>query len=279
MDDLSREARQAVAAGSHAAKAGGATCTRASAPEDDDPLARGARPPNYLINSRYEKALGRWLVGSARSRRTGGTTPRSIPTLIDEAARLTPRDLRAAVAAGLHAWSSTTRSKISTSPKRSNTSMPGGRAPTTIRSGICGPIGPTEQLPLVARIVNALELDVRSGHFWGMDEWFDVATGSEVAGHASADLREGRPRDVLQPHRREAADARRDTCTFPKADTARLPEVLGRRRALRGDAGRQGDVKHWAFNDPLPRRATTRTRRRRQRSIASSPRASSICIR
>src|SRR5512146_152019 len=27
--------------------------------------------------------------------------------------------------------------------------------------GICGPIGPTEQLPLVARLVNELELDVR----------------------------------------------------------------------------------------------------------------------
>src|SRR5688572_18465190 len=38
--------------------------------------------------------------------------------------------------------------------------------------GICGPIGPTEQLPLVARLVNDLNLNVRSGHFWGMDEWF-----------------------------------------------------------------------------------------------------------
>src|SRR5437016_13800181 len=38
--------------------------------------------------------------------------------------------------------------------------------------GVCGPIGPTEQLPLVARIVNSLGLDVRSGHFWGMDEWY-----------------------------------------------------------------------------------------------------------
>jgi glucosamine-6-phosphate deaminase len=37
--------------------------------------------------------------------------------------------------------------------------------------GICGPIGPTEQLPLVARIVNALELNVRSAHFFGMDDW------------------------------------------------------------------------------------------------------------
>src|SRR6185437_360281 len=46
--------------------------------------------------------------------------------------------------------------------------------------GICGPIGPTEQLPLVARLVTELGLDVRSGHFWGMDEWFDVETGKEM---------------------------------------------------------------------------------------------------
>src|SRR5216117_3248112 len=39
--------------------------------------------------------------------------------------------------------------------------------------GICGPIGPTEQLPLVARLVNELNLRVCSAHFWGMDEWFD----------------------------------------------------------------------------------------------------------
>ena len=38
-------------------------------------------------------------------------------------------------------------------------------------AGICGPIGPTEQLPLVARLVNELELDLKHAHFWGMDEW------------------------------------------------------------------------------------------------------------
>ncbi len=37
--------------------------------------------------------------------------------------------------------------------------------------GICGPIGPTEQLPLVARLVNELELNLAHAHFWGMDEW------------------------------------------------------------------------------------------------------------
>src|SRR4029079_4555659 len=37
--------------------------------------------------------------------------------------------------------------------------------------GICGPIGPTEQLPLVARLVSELELELRHAHFWGRDEW------------------------------------------------------------------------------------------------------------
>ena len=45
--------------------------------------------------------------------------------------------------------------------------------------GICGPIGPTEQLPLVAQIINDLEIDVRNGHFWAMDEWF--MEGREVS--------------------------------------------------------------------------------------------------
>src|SRR5690606_37036491 len=41
--------------------------------------------------------------------------------------------------------------------------------------GICGPIGPTEQLPLVAQMVNALDLNLarHDAHFWGMDEWVD----------------------------------------------------------------------------------------------------------
>jgi len=39
-------------------------------------------------------------------------------------------------------------------------------------AGICGPIGPTEQLPLVARLVNEMELDLKHAHFWGMDEWY-----------------------------------------------------------------------------------------------------------
>jgi len=118
--------------------------------------------------------------------------------------------------------------------------------------GICGPIGPTEQLPLVARLVNELGLDLRSGHFWGMDEWFDVETGKEVP--------------VTHPLSFERAD--RELCFhriekklrlpnahlhFPKADTSAFRKSwdAGARCAVM--QGGQGDVKHWAFNDPLPR--------------------------
>ncbi len=117
--------------------------------------------------------------------------------------------------------------------------------------GICGPIGPTEQLPLVARLVNELQLDVRSAHFWGMDEWYH----------------DGREVPVTHPLSFERCD--RELCFnriqkklrmpdahlhFPKADTRdyRQSWRAGVRCAVM--QGGQGDVKHWAFNDP-PRRA------------------------
>src|SRR5207244_3077290 len=84
--------------------------------------------------------------------------------------------------------------------------------------GICGPIGPTEQLPLVAPLINDLGISIRSAHFWGMDEWY--LDGREVS--------------VEHPLSFERAD--RELCFnridpsllmpehhlhFPKADTAK----------------------------------------------------------
>ena len=119
--------------------------------------------------------------------------------------------------------------------------------------GICGPIGPTEQLPLVARLVNSLELDVRRGHFWGMDEWFDAGAESEVpVTHPLSFERADRTLcfdRIRRPLRMPDAHLH-----FPKANTAdyRRSWDTGVRCAVM--QGGQGDVKHWAFNDPLPRK-------------------------
>lgn len=116
--------------------------------------------------------------------------------------------------------------------------------------GICGPIGPTEQLPLVARLVNELELSIRSAHFWGMDEWF--LDGREVStSHPLSFERADRELcfDRIHPALR-MPDAH---LHFPKADTRPYIESWTAVRCAVMQGG-QGEVKHWAFNDP-PRRA------------------------
>ncbi len=118
-------------------------------------------------------------------------------------------------------------------------------------AGICGPIGPTEQLPVVARMVNALGINLKKhdAHFWGMDEW--VIDGKTV--------------DMKHPLSFAKAD--KDLC-FDRIDkTLRIPEK--NLHFPSGDLdvyiksydnircvvmqGGQGEIKHWAFNDPLPR--------------------------
>jgi len=116
-------------------------------------------------------------------------------------------------------------------------------------AGVCGPIGPTEQLPLVARIVNALDINLKNCHFWGMDEW--VVDGKEVSedfplGFAKADMELcfGRIRkDLVMP---------RENIHFPKADTAEYRKSWEGLRCIVMQGG-QGEVKHWAFNDPVKR--------------------------
>src|SRR5208282_6178615 len=116
--------------------------------------------------------------------------------------------------------------------------------------GICGPIGPTEQLPLVARLVNDLNLNVRSAHFWGMDEWYlngEEAPPSHPLSFEKAD------RELCFSRIRKGLVMPNANLHFPKADTAAYCKTwnAGVRCAIM--QGGQGDVKHWAFNDP-PRR-------------------------
>lgn len=116
--------------------------------------------------------------------------------------------------------------------------------------GICGPIGPTEQLPLVARIVNELGLSLADAHFWGMDEW--VLDGREVGPDHPLSF-EKADRELCFSRIRPELRMPESNLHFPKADTApyRRSWAAGVRCAVM--QGGQGDIKHWAFNDP-PRR-------------------------
>jgi glucosamine-6-phosphate deaminase len=124
------------------------------------------------------------------------------------------------------------------------------QATSSVPAGICGPIGPTEQLPLVARIVNELKMDLPDAHFWGMDEWY--ANGKEIS--------------VTHPLSFEKAD--RELCFnrienrfrmpdsnlhFPKADLSSYIKSWETGIRCVVMQGGQGDTKHWAFNDPVRR--------------------------
>jgi glucosamine-6-phosphate deaminase len=124
--------------------------------------------------------------------------------------------------------------------------------------GICGPIGPTEQLPLVARLVTALGIDVRSGHFWGMDEWFDETTGREMpVNHPLSFEKADREMCFHKiPKKLRMPDAH---LHFPKGDTTAYTKSYDAGVRCAVMQGGQGDVKHWAFNDPLPRRGKFKT--------------------
>ena len=116
--------------------------------------------------------------------------------------------------------------------------------------GICGPIGPTEQLPLVARLVNDLELDLRSAHFWGMDEWVDEEGIPVPVDHplsfAKADME--MCFNKIDPKLRMPESQMH----FPTGDLAAYSKSYDEVRCAVMQGG-QGEVKHWAFNDPPKR--------------------------
>ena len=116
-------------------------------------------------------------------------------------------------------------------------------------SGICGPIGPTEQLPLVAQLVNELSISLKNCHFWGMDEW--VVNGKEVPidfplGFAKADM------ELCFNRIRHDLAMPKENLHFPAADVSAYVESWNQARCVCMQGG-QGEVKHWAFNDPPKR--------------------------
>lgn len=115
-------------------------------------------------------------------------------------------------------------------------------------AGICGPIGPTEQLPLVAQIVNATGLKLHDAHFWGMDEWIEdgkpVPTTHPLS-FAKADMEmcfNRIDKELLMPE---------SNIHFP-TDLDAYSKTYDQVRCVLMQGG-QGEVKHWAFNDPPKR--------------------------
>jgi glucosamine-6-phosphate deaminase len=116
-------------------------------------------------------------------------------------------------------------------------------------AGICGPIGPTEQLPLVARLVNELKLSLKHAHFWGMDEWY--MGGKEVPrshplSFARADM------ELCFDRISDELKMPASNIHFPKADVTEYIKSWDGVRCVVMQGG-QGDIKHWAFNDPVKR--------------------------
>lgn len=115
--------------------------------------------------------------------------------------------------------------------------------------GICGPIGPTEQLPLAAQLVNSLDIPLKDSHFWGMDEW--VLGGKEVPADHPLSFAKTDMEMCFNRIRPELAMPE-GQLHFPQADPSEyITSWEGVRCAVM--QGGQGEVKHWAFNDPLRR--------------------------
>jgi glucosamine-6-phosphate deaminase len=116
--------------------------------------------------------------------------------------------------------------------------------------GLCGPIGPTEQLPLVARIVNDLGIDVRHGHFWAMDEWY--LNGKEVPLNHPLSFARGDLELCFNRIKKELRMPDRNL-HFLRADNIDAYTRSYDQIRCAVMQGGQGEVKHWAFNDPPQR--------------------------
>jgi glucosamine-6-phosphate deaminase len=116
--------------------------------------------------------------------------------------------------------------------------------------GICGPIGPTEQLPLVARLVNELELNLKNAHFWGMDEWLvdgKVAPPDHPLSFEKAD------KELCFNRIKPELKMPESNMHFPGADPTEYIKSWETGVTCDVMQGGQGDIKHWAFNDPFRR--------------------------
>ncbi len=171
------------------------------------------------------------------------------PSLLQDAAKLSARDLLQLARPGFQVLIYDTLEEFFLAEALEYLQAWGQSTPDN-PAGICGPIGPTEQLPLVARLVNELDVDVRDGHFWGMDEWVGEDGRPVAAAHPLSFMKTDRELcfDRIRPELRMADDQ----LHFPAGDLSAYSRSYDSIRCVVMQGG-QGEVKHWAFNDP-PRR-------------------------
>ena len=169
--------------------------------------------------------------------------------ILEDAARLTVRDIEALERPGFSVRIYDTREAFFAAEaleyvkawKQATSSNP---------VGVCGPIGPTEQLPIVAQMVNDLDVSLKHCHFWGMDEW--VVDGASVGidnplSFAKADM------DLCFSRIRPELRMPKEHMHFPSTEgLGAFSSSFGEAKCLLMQGG-QGEVKHWAFNDPCRR--------------------------
>lgn len=124
------------------------------------------------------------------------------------------------------------------------------RATPDAPAGLCGPVGPTRQLKLVAQMVNELEIDLGNAHFWASAEW--VIEGREVP--------QAFPLSRTGANRRLCFDKIDERFRMPEENLHFLNVDNLTDYSLSYDSvrcllmqGSQGEAKSWALNDPVRR--------------------------
>ncbi len=102
----------------------------------------------------------------------------------------------------------------------------------------------------MAQLVNALALDLRHAHFWAMDEWYLGWRELPVTHPLSFERAD---RELCFSRIKPELVMPEENLHFPKADNLdEYSASFDEARCLVMQGG-QGEVKHWAFNDPLKR--------------------------
>ena len=117
-------------------------------------------------------------------------------------------------------------------------------------TGICGPVGPVRQLPLVAQLVNDLQIDVRNGHFWAMDEW--LINGKAIDEKHTISFNRTDKELCFNRIDKKFRMPDENIHLFNADNIEEYSKSYDLAKCLKMQGG-QGDTKHWAFNDPVKR--------------------------